>query len=170
LRVQGGEIEFQRVVVHFENGADSEVEIRDRIRAGGQTRAIDLPGDNHRIESVEVWYSQGNWGRRRPSLRLYGVIGGFGRGRDDWNRGDRGRDDRDRADRDRTDRDPNRPVQTVYCESGDMRRHWCSEGIGRQVTMIRQRSTTACVQGRTWGVDRAGIWVDRGCRADFEVR
>src|SRR5689334_4140023 len=38
LSVEGGEIAFQRVVVHFENGADSDVEIRDRIRAGGQTR------------------------------------------------------------------------------------------------------------------------------------
>jgi hypothetical protein len=72
LRVQGGEIEFQRVVVHFENGANSEVEVRDRIRAGGQTRAIDLPGDNRRIDSVEVWYGKDNWGRRRPQLRLYG--------------------------------------------------------------------------------------------------
>jgi hypothetical protein len=72
LRVQGGEIEFQRVVVHFRNGADTEVEIRDHIRNGGQTRSIDLPGDNRRINSVEVWYGKGNWGRRRPSLRLYG--------------------------------------------------------------------------------------------------
>lgn len=72
LRVQGGEIDFQRVVVHFGNGADSEVEVRDHIRAGGQTRAIDLPGDNRRITSVEVWYGKGNWGRRRPNLRLYG--------------------------------------------------------------------------------------------------
>jgi hypothetical protein len=72
LRVQGAAIEFQRVVVHFENGADSEVEIRDRIRADGQTRAIDLPGDNRRIDSVEVWYGNGNWGRRRPNLKLYG--------------------------------------------------------------------------------------------------
>ncbi len=152
LRVQGSEIEFQRVVVHFENGADTDVEIRDRIRAGGQTRAIDLPGDTRRIASVEVWYSRGNWGRRRPSLRLYGLVstGRFGRGRDD--------------------RDPNGPVQTVYCESGDMRRHWCSEGIGRRVTLLRQRSDVSCVEGRTWGVDRSGIWVDRGCRADFEVR
>ncbi len=152
LRVQGGEIEFQRVVVHFENGADSEVEIRDRIRAGGQTRAIDLPGDNRRINSVEVWYGQGNWGRRRPNLRLYGIVstGGFGRDRDIG--------------------DSNRPVQTVYCESGDMKRHWCSEGIGRRVSLVRQRSTSPCVKGRTWGVDRSGIWVDRGCRADFEVR
>jgi hypothetical protein len=72
LRVQGGAIEFQRVVVHFENGAASEVEIRDRIPAGGQTRAIDLPGNNRRIDSVEVWYGKGNWGRRLPNLRLYG--------------------------------------------------------------------------------------------------
>lgn len=162
LRVQGGEIEFQRVVVHFENGADSEVEIRDRIRAGGQTRAIDLPGDNRRINSVEVWYGQGNWGRRRPNLRLYGIVstGGFGRDRDI----------RDRDIRDRDIGDSNRPVQTVYCESGDMKRHWCSEGIGRRVSLVRQRSTSPCVKGRTWGVDRSGIWVDRGCRADFEVR
>lgn len=72
LRVKGGEIEFQRVVVHFENGANSDVEVRDRIRAGGQTRAIDLPGESRRINSVEVWYGKGNWGRRRPGLKLYG--------------------------------------------------------------------------------------------------
>ena len=162
LRVQGGEIEFQRVVVHFENGADSDVEIRDRIRAGGQTRAIDLPGDNRRIDSVEIWYGKGNWSRRRPNLKLYGLVYTGGPGRD--------RDGRARDDRDRADRDPNRPVQTVYCESGDMKRHWCSEGMGRRVTLLRQRSNTPCVQGRTWGVDRSGIWVDRGCRADFEIR
>lgn len=73
LQVSGGTIEFNRVVVHFENGADVEVSVRDQIRAGGKTRAIDLPGDRRRIQSVEVWYERGNWGRRRPSLRLYGM-------------------------------------------------------------------------------------------------
>lgn len=73
LQVSGGTIEFNRVVVHFENGADVEVSVRDQIRAGGKTRAIDLPGDRRRIQSVEVWYERGIWGRRRPSLRLYGM-------------------------------------------------------------------------------------------------
>lgn len=72
LQVQGGEIEFQRVVVHFENGADTDVPVRDRIQAGGRTRSIDLPGDQRRIRSIEIWYSKDNWGRRRPSLRVYG--------------------------------------------------------------------------------------------------
>lgn len=62
-----------------------------------------------------------------------------------------------------------RGPQTVYCESGDMRRHWCSEGIGARVRLVRQRSDARCIRGRTWGIDRSGIWVDRGCRADFEV-
>lgn len=70
--VQGGDIEVQRVVVHFENGADTDVEVRDRIRDGRTTRSIDLPGDQRRIRSVEVWYGKENWGRSRPQLVLYG--------------------------------------------------------------------------------------------------
>jgi hypothetical protein len=72
--------------------------------------------------------------------------------------------------RQRRDSDRVGSAQNVYCESGDMRRHWCSEGINARVRLVRQRSDARCVQGRTWGVDRSGIWVDRGCRADFEVR
>ena len=72
LRVQGGAIEFQRVVVHFENGSDTDAEVRDRIQAGGTTRAIDLPGDQRRIRSVEVWYGKDNWGSRRPTLLVFG--------------------------------------------------------------------------------------------------
>jgi hypothetical protein len=70
--IQGGEIEFQRVLVHFENGADTDVEVRERIRRDGTTRSIDLPGDQRRIRSVEVWYSKGDWSRGRPQLVLYG--------------------------------------------------------------------------------------------------
>jgi hypothetical protein len=70
--VQGGDIEVQRVVVHFENGADTEVEVRERIRNGKTTRSIDLPGDERRIRSVEFWYGKGDWERGRPQLVLYG--------------------------------------------------------------------------------------------------
>ena len=72
LRVSGGAIEFQRVVVHFENGADTEVEVRDRVRSGAATRAIDLPGDQRRVRSVEIWYGKEGWGRSRPMLTVYG--------------------------------------------------------------------------------------------------
>lgn len=71
LGIKGGEIDFQRVVVHFENGGQQELEVRDHIRAGGKTRVIDLNGNRRRIESVEFWYGKPNW-RSRPRVQLWG--------------------------------------------------------------------------------------------------
>jgi hypothetical protein len=69
LGVKGGAIEFQRVVVRFENGNDHDLDIRDRIPDRGKTRVIDLPGDRRRIRSVEFWYSKDRW-RSRPYVIL----------------------------------------------------------------------------------------------------
>ena len=33
----------------------------------------------------------------------------------------------------------------------------------------RHCADSPCVQGSSWGWDRNGVWVDRGCRADFLV-
>jgi hypothetical protein len=71
LGVKGGAIEFQRVVVHFDNGADHQLDIRDRIPDRGKSRVIDLPGDRRRIRSVEFWYSKESW-RSRPYVNLWG--------------------------------------------------------------------------------------------------
>jgi hypothetical protein len=59
---------------------------------------------------------------------------------------------------------------TVRCESQDNRQRRCNVRVTRSVTLIRKLSDSACVQGRTWGWDGGGIWVDRGCRAEFSVR
>jgi len=59
--------------------------------------------------------------------------------------------------------------QVITCSSDDMRRNYCAVDVSRGVQLVRQRSDAACVYGRTWGYDRRGIWVDRGCRADFQV-
>jgi hypothetical protein len=55
----------------------------------------------------------------------------------------------------------------VTCASDDGRRHLCRVDTSRGVQMTNQRSGSPCVQGQTWGYSRSGIWVDRGCRADF---
>jgi hypothetical protein len=57
--------------------------------------------------------------------------------------------------------------RNVTCASDDMKRHLCRVDTSRGVTMVNQRSGSPCVQGQTWGYSRSGIWVDRGCRADF---
>lgn len=57
----------------------------------------------------------------------------------------------------------------IECASRDGRYSLCRTETGRGVTLIRQLSKTACVQNQTWGFTREGIWVDRGCRARFQI-
>ncbi|WP_263409874.1 DUF3011 domain-containing protein [Terriglobus tenax] len=59
--------------------------------------------------------------------------------------------------------------RNLTCASDDMGKHYCEVNTNGGVRMVNQRSGSPCVQGQTWGWDRRGIWVDRGCRADFVV-
>src|ERR1700682_1312753 len=70
VRVNGGAVEVQRVVVHFKNGTQEEVPIRERVRSGGKSGAIDLPGERRMIDSVELWYSKEKWDTR-PDVSVY---------------------------------------------------------------------------------------------------
>jgi len=65
---------------------------------------------------------------------------------------------------------PPPPPMMITCSSNDGRRNWCDIGGRRDVRLNRQISGSACIQGQTWGTDRRGLWVDRGCRAEFRVR
>jgi len=58
---------------------------------------------------------------------------------------------------------------TITCSSDDMHRHFCNIAPNSRVRLARQRSDAQCVEGQTWGVSGNQLWVDRGCRADFEV-
>ncbi len=61
--------------------------------------------------------------------------------------------------------------QEISCDSQSNAYRQCSIDIGRydDVRLRRQESVSDCVEGRSWGWNRRGIWVDRGCRARFEV-
>lgn len=62
------------------------------------------------------------------------------------------------------------PGHVVRCESSNHRHRRCNIAVHQSVTLTRQLSDASCIRGRTWGWDRNGIWVDRGCRAEFAVR
>ncbi len=51
-----------------------------------------------------------------------------------------------------------------------MRRNYCAADVRGGVQLVRQRSDSPCIFNRTWGfINGRGIWVDRGCRADFQI-
>lgn len=57
------------------------------------------------------------------------------------------------------------------CESREGRMTWCRQTVARRehIELTRQLSRGDCQYGRTWGVDRGEVWVDRGCRAEFVI-
>jgi len=67
--------------------------------------------------------------------------------------------------------DPRHPQRTtIHCSSSQYRYQECDAG-GRVVSaqLIRRFSNSNCVEGRSWGTTPQGVWVDRGCSAEFEV-
>ena len=68
----------------------------------------------------------------------------------------------------RQGRGPSRAGHLV-CESRDYSYSFCDTGRIRDAQLVEQRSQAACVRGRTWGVERNGVWVDGGCEGEFRV-
>lgn len=63
----------------------------------------------------------------------------------------------------------NMQPQMVRCESTEGRQQACPANTRGGVRVVRQLSRVPCVEGSSWGRTRDGIWVSRGCRADFET-
>jgi len=61
--------------------------------------------------------------------------------------------------------------QRISCASFDGRKNYCDvDTQGANVQLTRQISTAPCMEGSTWGHDRRGVWVDRGCNGEFQVQ
>jgi hypothetical protein len=59
----------------------------------------------------------------------------------------------------------------VECSSRGYQYQFCAVDLGRggRAYLRRQTSNSACIEGRTWGWNRAGIWVDQGCGGVFTI-
>jgi hypothetical protein len=57
--------------------------------------------------------------------------------------------------------------QIITCRSNGGRLARCAANTRYGVQVNRQISSASCVEGRSWGYDADGSWVDRGCSAEF---
>lgn len=57
----------------------------------------------------------------------------------------------------------------VTCESRHMRHEYCPIGDHGSIRVMTTYGRHPCEEGRTWGTDSSGIWVDQGCYARFWV-
>ena len=73
LRVLDRAVQFHAVKVHFANGETQELELREVIRPGGRSRAIDLEGRDRVIRTIELRYDAQSLGGRPARVRVYGL-------------------------------------------------------------------------------------------------
>jgi len=72
LTVRKSGIHLLDMKVHFMNGDVIDVKIRNFIPGGGETRVIDLPGVNRKIEKVVFWYKSLKKNDKKAKIRLWG--------------------------------------------------------------------------------------------------
>ena len=55
------------------------------------------------------------------------------------------------------------------CASTDKRYRECQLPIKGRARLVKRHSDSPCIENQTWGQRGDRVWVDRGCRAKFEV-
>ena len=57
---------------------------------------------------------------------------------------------------------------TIACSSDNGQRQYCKADTRRGVRLIPETRGIGC-RPATWGYDPRGVWVDRGCQAEFDI-
>ena len=60
-------------------------------------------------------------------------------------------------------------ARQVICSSTGSRYAECPVPFRGNAVLLEQISSSACVEGRSWGNKPGAVWVDRGCRARFGI-
>ncbi|MGL4520491.1 MAG: hypothetical protein ACRCUJ_12675 [Phocaeicola sp.] len=71
IRVDNAPVEFDRVLVEYGNGEKQEITVRQKIRAGGETREINLRGNRRNIKKITFHYSTD---KKRHDSRGKGIV------------------------------------------------------------------------------------------------
>jgi hypothetical protein len=72
IEVHGGALNMHKCIIHFENGQQDDVEIRQLFTRRSSSRVIDLPGNKRRIEKIVFWYDTKNRARSKAVVTVWG--------------------------------------------------------------------------------------------------
>lgn len=57
----------------------------------------------------------------------------------------------------------------IRCDSRGLGHNFCRVDTEGRVELVDRHSLFSCREGRSWGYDGRGVWVDKGCSATFRV-
>lgn len=79
FEVEGNDIELLSIKVRFGNGEVEDLTVRETIKEGGRTRAIDLPGALRVIKEIDLVYStEGRPREGKATVKAFGLKAGEG--------------------------------------------------------------------------------------------
>lgn len=69
--VRDAPVNFDRIVVTFDNGTVQNLAVRQVVEKGGETRVIDLKGNKRGLRRVDFWYDTRGRFQGTADVRLY---------------------------------------------------------------------------------------------------
>jgi hypothetical protein len=72
LKVTNSPLNMQKMAVIYFDGAPENIQIKDNIPEGGESRAIDLKGGKRKIRSVQFWFDTKGFLNGKAEVTLFG--------------------------------------------------------------------------------------------------
>jgi hypothetical protein len=72
FRVENSALNMSKMVVVYDDGAPENIEVRNEISKGGESRVIDLKGGKRKLKSVEFWFDTKGVLNGKAEVILYG--------------------------------------------------------------------------------------------------
>jgi hypothetical protein len=74
LHVSGADLNIKRLVVTYDNGEPDNIDVRENIRQGEETRALDLKGSGTRsIRKIDLWYDTEGVLKGKANVKVHGL-------------------------------------------------------------------------------------------------
>ena len=72
FKVEGNDVRFRKIVIHFENGSKQEINQNFHVDEGDRSQAFDLQGKNRKIDRINIWYDTIGYDGR-ATVRAFGL-------------------------------------------------------------------------------------------------
>lgn len=72
LKVTDAGLNLMKMVVTYDNGRPDDIEVRQNIAKGGESRVIDLQGGSRSIRRIDFWYDTKGLLNGRADVTIFG--------------------------------------------------------------------------------------------------
>jgi hypothetical protein len=73
FKVTDAPLNMQRMVVTYDDGRPENIDVRQNIPKGGESRVIDLKGGKRKLRSIEFWYDTKGFLNGKADVTLFGM-------------------------------------------------------------------------------------------------